>query len=244
MKKSGSNIVIQIVLGLIIADILCGFLHWFEDNYIDYCVDIPILNDIARHNEMHHYFPRSMFVYTNIEHAKYTLPMAIGFILFLYIVDRSLFVKYPYFLLSLFFFLSISNILHSIVHRRDCENNCFFLALQKVGLLCSHDHHSIHHTVGKQKYCVMLTINNYILDGIYFWNGLEYLIYLITNKKTNEKLNYDDYSMIHNHMHENAKIECPDKPTKKDIDELFKKLDEYKKCSAKHIIKHGASSRG
>jgi hypothetical protein len=230
MKRTDSNIALQIVLGLIIADILCGFLHWIEDNYIDYCTDIPILKEIARHNELHHYYPRSMFAYNYAENIRYTLPMSIGFILFLYIVNRSLFVKYPYFLLSLFFFLAISNLIHRNVHKRDCENNWFILTLQKIGLLCSHDHHSIHHTIGKQKYCVMLPINNYILDGISFWNGLESFIYLTTNKKGSKKLNYEEYSIIHNHMHENSKIDCPDKPTKEDMKELFKNLDNYKRC--------------
>jgi hypothetical protein len=231
MKKlTFSNIVLQLVLGLIIADFLCGGLHWFEDNYIDYCISNPILKDIAIHNEMHHYFPRSIIAYSHAEHTVYTLPMAIAFIVFLYIIDNSLFVKYPYFLLSLFFFLASSNIIHSIVHRRDCENNWFIIFLQKCGILCSHEHHSIHHTIGKEKYCVMLSINNYILDTILFWRGLEYLIYLTTNKKALQKQTYDEYSSIHNHMHENAKLKCPDKPTKEDVDELFKKLDEYKKC--------------
>ena len=88
----------------------------------------------------------------------------------------------------------------------------------------------MHHRLGEQKYCVILSINNYILDTILFWRALEYIIYLTTNKKAVQKPSYDEYSSIHNHMHENAKLKCPDKPTKEDVDELFKKLDEYKKC--------------
>lgn len=41
---------------------------------------------------------------------------------------------------------------------------------------------------------------------------------------------YNDYSVIHNHMHENAKLKCPDTPTKQDVDELIEKLRMYKKC--------------
>jgi hypothetical protein len=32
-------------------------------------------------------------------------------------------------------------------------------------------------------------------------------------------------------MHENAKLECPDRPTVKDIEELSMKLKLYKKCN-------------
>ena len=231
MKKlTYSNIALQLFLGLIIADFISGILHWFEDNYIDYCTDLPILKDIARDNEMHHYFPRSIIAYSNIEHTSYTLPFSIIFIICVYIFKRPMLVKYPYFLFSLILFSATSNITHSIVHKRDCENNWFIIFLQKCGILCSHEHHSRHHTLSYEKYCVILQINNYILDTILFWRGLEYIIYLITNKKAIQKPTYDEYSSIHNHMHANAKLKCPDKPTKEDVDELFKKLDEYKKC--------------
>ena len=32
-------------------------------------------------------------------------------------------------------------------------------------------------------------------------------------------------------MHENAKLECPKKPTKEDIDELKLLLEKYRKCN-------------
>jgi hypothetical protein len=34
-------------------------------------------------------------------------------------------------------------------------------------------------------------------------------------------------------MHANAKLECPDTPTRKDVDELIEKLREYKHCNKK-----------
>ena len=82
MKKlTYSNIALQLFLGLIIADFISGILHWVEDNYIDYCTDLPIFKDIARDNEMHHYFPRSIIAYSNIEHTSYTLPFSMIFII-------------------------------------------------------------------------------------------------------------------------------------------------------------------
>ena len=125
----------------------------------------------------------------------------------------------------------MSNIIHRYSHMRDCENNFFVIFLQKTGILCSHNHHSMHHRLKNQKYCVISEYNNYILDSIYFWRILENIIYLFTNIKPNRKGSFDDYSTIHNHMHENLKLECPDKPTKQDVEELIIKLREYKKCN-------------
>ena len=54
------NIIIELFLGLIIADILTGLFHWFEDSYFDYCLNIPILSEIAKDNILHHYYPRAI----------------------------------------------------------------------------------------------------------------------------------------------------------------------------------------
>jgi hypothetical protein len=113
---------------------------------------------------------------------------------------------------------------------RDCENNEIIKFLQKCGILCSHQHHLLHHINISEKYCVISEYNNYLLDSIYFWRVLEYIIYLFTNIKPDRKQSYDDYRQIHNHLHENAKLECPDKPTIEDVEELIEKLKEFKKC--------------
>ena len=52
------NIYIQIILGFILADFVAGIFHWYEDTY--FCINIPLLRNIAKNNELHHYFPRSI----------------------------------------------------------------------------------------------------------------------------------------------------------------------------------------
>jgi len=59
---------------------------------------------------------------------------------------------------------------------------------------------------------------------------LEYIIYLLTGIKVNRKMAYADYYEIQNYMHTNAKLKCPDTPTKPDIDELIHTLKLYKNC--------------
>lgn len=230
--KLKHNALLQIIVGFFLADLIAGGFHWFEDNYIDYCIDIPIINEIAKDNEMHHYFPRSILANNYIELIEITLPLTMIVLVLLYFLDRRLF-DYPYLMASFGFFSVISNILHAFSHMRNCETSDIMKFMQKCGILCSHEHHKIHHESPDQKYCVITEYNNYILDNLYFWRILEFVIYLITGIKPNRKMNQIHYNKILDHMHENAKLECPNKPTKQNIAKLKEKLKEFKNCKIK-----------
>ena len=52
------NFIFQIIIGFLLADFLSGFFHWFEDTYLDYCTNIPILSTVSKDNELHHYWLR------------------------------------------------------------------------------------------------------------------------------------------------------------------------------------------
>jgi hypothetical protein len=227
------NIFLQILIGFILADLITGIFHWFEDTYLDYCIHLPIIGTIAKDNELHHYFPRSIIAYSYLDHISLSLPLTIIILIIVYIINKSIFKLY-FFLASFAFFSITSNIFHRFSHMRDCENNIVVIQLQKIGILCSHSHHSLHHTSVNDKYCVISEYNNYILDTVYFWRILEYIIYLFTGIKPNRKSNYDSYSSIHNYMHINAKLECPDKPTMQDVNELIENLKLYKNCNKEH----------
>ena len=83
------NIILQIIIGFLIADLLAGIFHWFEDTYLDYCIDVPILSDIAKDNELHHYFPRTILSYSYLENMYVTFPLTIVFLLILYLLNKS-----------------------------------------------------------------------------------------------------------------------------------------------------------
>ena len=103
--------------------------------------------------------------------------------------------------------------------------------LQKLGIMCSSDHHKLHHgSYNGEKYGILNNYTNYIYDSINLWGGLESIIYTITGIKTNRKKPYSEYKEIQCYLHENAKIACPDAPTKNDIEFLKKKLDEFYNC--------------
>jgi len=228
------NIYVQIILGFILADLVAGLFHWFEDTYLDYCINIPFIGKIAKDNEMHHYFPRSMLEKSSFENILTTLIIVIIFLILVYLYyiyyNKTTIKKYFYLLVSFIFFITISNLIHKYSHMRDCERNGFITFLQKTGILCSSEHHKLHHKLISEKYCVITEYNNYILDNIYFWRILENIIYYITSIKPNRKPSYDDYNEIHNYMHNNAKLECPQKPTKEDINILHQNLKRYKNC--------------
>ena len=64
------NIILQIILGYILADIFTGSFHWFEDTYLDYCINMKFFSTVSKENELHHYFPRAMLALSNFESIK------------------------------------------------------------------------------------------------------------------------------------------------------------------------------
>ena len=224
------NIILQIILAFLLADFITGIFHWIEDTYLDYCIDIPFISDIAKDNDMHHYFPRSIVAYSYWENTRVNLILGVIMLVVIYAVNKNFFVNNICFVLIFTFFAVISNVCHRFSHMRDCENSQTVIFLQKIGILSSHTYHSVHHETSLTRYCPISVYNNYILDSIYFWRILECIVFLLTGI-TPSRNQYNKYKSIHNHMHENAKLECPKKPTKEDIDELKLLLEKYRKCN-------------
>jgi hypothetical protein len=224
------NIVLQIIIGFLLADIIGGGSHWFEDTYIHYCTQIPIINEIARYNEMHHYFPRTMLVHSYYENIKTSILFSFILFIILFLFLRNHMLKYPVIYICLFALLPLTNLFHRFSHQRDCETNSVILFLQKIGVLCNHEHHKEHH-VSKvnTKYCTIFPITNYCLDTILFWRILEKIIGLF-GILPDRKQKYEYYKPIQNYMHEDAKQDCPHHPTQPQVDILFQNLDNFIKC--------------
>ena len=177
---------------------------------------------------MHHYFPRSILAKPFLRNIKESLIISLICLILIYFINKPLLYKYNVFFITFFTFTSLANYLHKLSHMRDCEKSNFLINIQKTGLLCSHDHHSEHHTTNLVKYCVISEYNNYLLDNINFWRILEYIIYVITSIKPNRKQKYDGYKEIHTIMHLNSKLECPNKPTMEQVNELKEILHKFK----------------
>ena len=218
----------EIILGFILADIVTGTFHWFEDTYLSYCINLPILSSIAKDNELHHYFPRGMLAYSYMEHLTYTLPGGIFIVIMIYLLNPKLLFKYKFFFITFFIFFSLANLFHRLAHMRECEKNIIINKIQDTGLLCSHEHHKIHHINNQEKYCVICEYTNYMLDNVNYWRNLENLIFIMSGVKPNRVKNLNGYKSIFNHMHFNSENECPDKPTRHDVENLKKKLHKFK----------------
>ena len=92
------NIILQILIGFYIVEIFSGSIHWFEDSYFNYCTDIPILTDVIKANELHHFFPRSMLYYSYFENIKITFYITILiFIISFYFFKKTIMKLYYYF---------------------------------------------------------------------------------------------------------------------------------------------------
>lgn len=226
------KIIFQVILGLLIGDIVAGAAHWFEDTYFDYCTTIPVISDIARENELHHYFPRTILEGSYFDNIKLcaSLICVLFFILFFFIPKTM--IGNPFLFIPIFIAACLANLFHRFSHERECETPPFIYKLQKMGVLVSHEHHREHHANEVDgKYCPIFPITNYILDTIYFWRFIEFII-AIFGMKPSRKPSYNHYAPIQNHMHEDAKKKCPKRPQQKDIDELYDNLDDFMKCNA------------
>ena len=189
-----------------------------------------MLKDIARINELHHYFPRQMLVGSYFNNIASTIFFT-GILFFLMVpfLYRCM-VRHPAPYLVFFFFLSMTNLFHRFTHERDCETPAIILFFQKLGIICDHEHHRMHHvTQPDGKYCVIFPITNYLLDTLLFWRFLEKII-SVFGVHPDRKPVYSHYKPIHNYMHENAKKECPKRPTDRDVAGLFQRLDSFIQC--------------
>ena len=90
------NIILQLIIGFLLADIVTGGFHWLEDSYFDYCTDIPIIGTIAQDNELHHYFPRSMLAYSYLDHITVSLPLTLLIVGTIYLLNNNI-MKYKFF---------------------------------------------------------------------------------------------------------------------------------------------------
>lgn len=216
-------LLLKILIAILLAEFITGFFHWFEDSYLPYCTKLPIFRDIAKDNVLHHYFPRAMLAYSNLEHCHYSLPATI-------LIALLLLIKFPVFLktnlvfiLVLFVFVNMANIIHSWAHMRKCELNPFIVFLQERGLLQSHEYHRVHHRTGNTRFCVMTPLLNPILDSVGFWSGIETVIRFATGVESSH-VTYDDFKALHTDIHKKANSVCPRKPNMKDVHQLTKVL--------------------
>lgn len=162
---------IKVAIAILVADLLTGIVHWWEDAYgnpnwkfLGESVIIP--------NLQHHKSPRAFIKGTYWTRINTSLGLGIVLIALCWVF-------------SIFNFYSVLAILiaahgnefHRFAHQTIKENGKFITALQNIGLLQSRKHHGLHHkSPFVHHYCVVTNYLNPILEFIHFWEMLEFIL--------------------------------------------------------------------
>ena len=161
----------QCTITLFAAEFASGLVHWIEDAYIR--EDTPIVGRlIGRANTLHHHCPRYM---TRHSWWQSSWDLVLLALLLLLVTWRLGLLSWHVWIFALL--AANANEFHKWEHRTRKENGPLISFLQDIQLLQSGKHHALHHTDPKNShYCTITNVLNPLLDGIRFWDGLEYLL--------------------------------------------------------------------
>ena len=153
------------------ADLLTGVVHWLEDAYGNPNWKYLGKSVIAPNLE-HHKSPR------NIVKNGYWATVETSYIIGLMLIVLTL----CFSICNLYTLLSIviaahGNMTHKWAHQTDKENGRFITWLHRNKILITRRNHGLHHKapyVGN--YCSITNFVNPVLDFLYFWPVLEFMI--------------------------------------------------------------------
>lgn len=152
----------QVLIAWLLADLVTGAVHWFEDKYLDPTKTLNFLTNVAEDNDLHH------------RRAAAGWPTA--FVLWL--------IGAPLWLWLAAFFASFGNLIHRWAHMPDRKLPLWIRTMQATGLFITHEHHDTHHRsmlrlipkhLAGYRFCPMTNWVNPLVDHIGLWYGLEWL---------------------------------------------------------------------
>ena len=168
--------VYYLIVSLLIADFFTGLIHWAEDTYCIRGLSGLLGSQICEPNLLHHedqtHFVRGKGFWS------------INYVVFIgSIIPFILFVYWGLYVLAAANFISaFGNQIHAWAHRK--PRWVTPLLLQEMAILQTPHQHARHHKKPHNKcYCTVTNWLNPPLDRLYFWRGLEKLIYWISFKK-------------------------------------------------------------
>ncbi len=151
-----------IAIAWLLADLMSGMLHWWEDRYAD--SKWPVLGKwIALPNQLHHTQPLA-FLRQGYWSRNWTtiIPALILF---------GATVPHP--ICLVFLFVSQANEIHALAHRKGKVPR-WVAAAQRFGILQSPKHHAGHHRYPYcRNYCAMTDWLNPMLERLDVWRKLE-----------------------------------------------------------------------
>ena len=165
------NISWQAPLVILAAELVAGFVHWFEDAYIR--DDTPVVGRlVGRPNTVHHHFPRYMTRHNWWQSSRELVLLSAIPVLAAWWLHCLTWHVWLFAALS-----ANANEFHKWSHRTRKENGRIISLLQDAHILQTAKHHARHHTDPKNShYCTVTNFLNPVLDRICFWDRLEWLL--------------------------------------------------------------------
>jgi len=162
---------VQFVATVFAAEFVSGIVHWFEDAYVR--EDTPLIGKlVGRPNTVHHHFPRYM-----TRHNWWQSSWDLVLLAAILVVGAWCFGLLTWQVWLFAVLAANANEFHKWEHRTRKENGRVISFLQDIWILQSAKHHALHHTDPKNShYCTVTNVLNPLLDGIRFWDGLEWLL--------------------------------------------------------------------
>lgn len=163
---SAAAIIGQLLLGWLLADLVTGAFHWWEDNYGS--ETWPIVGPwIIRPNRLHHRAPLQFTRHGFMERNRASMVVAA-------VVGIALTVMFgpQFWISSLVLGGAISNEVHCFAHRPSTAS-VWISVLQQIGLVQSPREHSRHHRPPHDaNYCILTDWLNPLLEALGFWRHL------------------------------------------------------------------------
>ncbi len=157
------------------ADLICGFVHWFEDSYGH--DEWPLIGaTIIAPNRLHHTKPRAFVSNSWWQSANVQILASTT------IVAVSLWGGwFSWGLVLLVALATNGNEVHKWSHRTRAENGRLITWLQDCSIVQGRRHHAQHHRGQRNShYCSITNWVNPVVDQTGFWRALEFCIFKIT----------------------------------------------------------------
>lgn len=161
----------QSLLIIMLADFIAGIVHWFEDAYVR--ENTPLIGSfIGKANVIHHHLPRYMTRNNWWQSSWDLLSFSTLVVVGAWWLDLLTWHVWLFAVIS-----TNANQVHKWSHQTRNENGRIITFLQNIGVLQTPHYHAVHHTNPKNvRYCPITNLVNPILDGLRFWDGVEWIL--------------------------------------------------------------------
>lgn len=170
------SLTIDIFISVVFADLLSGIVHWLEDTYGNpNSKFLGIGKHIVVPNLVHHFKQRELIKGRWYDRIWTSAVFLLILLAVLYAFGLTSRIVYITFAIAVW-----GNEIHCWSHRTPQENGKIITFLQRYYIVQSPKQHAKHHKAPYSgNYCAMTPFLNPILEAIYFWRILEFLLRIL-----------------------------------------------------------------